>query len=106
MRPNNFNPRARWDNNIPNSEKYHSEENPEILNKVISVTALFKEGRIYPLSFILDDKEYPIAQITYNWQERRGREIINHFSVLCAENIYHLTFNNTSFGWRLIRIID
>lgn len=98
MNQSGFNPKARWDR--PSQDPV-----PDILNTPIAVSVLFKCGKIFPLNFSLNNKEYTVDRITYNWQERRGREIINYFSVSSGKDLYQISFNNTSFGWRLDKII-
>jgi hypothetical protein len=99
-----FNPHARWDRHLP------KESNPGLpqgtLDEIIEVVALFKGGKIYPQAFIWNNKEYRIKHITYNWQERRGGGIISYFSAACGEGLYQISFNNTSLGWRINKIIE
>jgi hypothetical protein len=59
-----------------------------------------------PRSFVWRKNLYQIKQITYFWQERQGRDIISFFSVDTGCDIYQLSFNNTSFGWRLDKILN
>jgi len=103
MKPAGFNPKARWDRNIPETEN-HSYA-PEQLNERIEVLAYFKAGKIYPRIFIWNNKKYKIRQITYNWQERLGQGIISYFSVSAGPDLYQISFNNTSLGWRIDKII-
>ena len=102
MPTSGFNPKARWDRNIPEGDDYH----PEELNERIHVLAWFKNGKTLPQIFIWNDKEYKISQITYNWQERRGREVISCFSVDTGGNIYQISFNNITLGWRIDKVIE
>lgn len=94
-----FNPQARWDR-PPMPE----ENNPAQTDK-ITVLALFKNGKIYPRAFVLNKREYKINSINYNWQERRGQETINYFSVKCSLDSYQISFNNTTLSWNLDKII-
>lgn len=97
-----FNPKARWDRHIPETEDYHLNE----LNERIQVLAWFRNGKIMPRVFVWRDKKYKIKQITYNWQERQGREIISYFSVDTDADLYQISFNNTSLSWRINRKIE
>lgn len=103
VKPSGFNPRARWDRNIPETE-----ENPEsgILNERIEVLSWFRNGRISPRAFIWNKKIYKIKEVTYHWQERLGEAMISHFSVSTKANLYQISFNNTSYSWYLDKIID
>jgi len=103
MNRTGFNPRARWD--VPIKSNNHHQDNPEILDVPIEVKAEFKGGRVFPLSFTLSNKKYPIERITYNWQVHQGQAVVHYFAVISAEVIYQISFNNTSLGWRLEKIL-
>ena len=102
MNQSGFNPKARWDRNIPQTDDYHP---PEELNERIQVLAWFRNGKIYPNTFIWHGKSYKIRQITYNWQERQGKGTICCFSVNTGEDLYQISFNNTTLGWRIDKVI-
>jgi len=102
-RSSGFNPNARWDRHIPETG-YQTETS--CLNCPIEVRALFKSSKVMPEGFIWNNKLYGIKKVNYNWQERRGQEIINYFSVTTAgADTYQISFNNTSFCWRLDKIL-
>lgn len=98
-----FNPKARWDRHIPETG---DQQNTSSLDEPIEVLAYFKAAKIQPQSFSWKNKSYEIKRINYNWQERRGQETINYFSVSTTTNLYQISFNNTSFGWRIDKIIE
>ncbi len=102
MQHSGFNPNARWDRHIPENDACPE---PETINEAISVLTLFKAGKAYPRKFSWKNKIYKIDNITYYWQERRGQETINYFSVQSGNNLYQLSFNNTTLGWRIDKII-
>jgi hypothetical protein len=102
MTQSGFNPHARWDRHVPETEEYH----PDELNEKIQVSAWFRNGKILPRQFIWNNKRYKIKEITYNWQERQGREVISYFSVSTGSDLYQISFNNTTLGWRINRIIE
>ncbi len=102
MPHSSFSPKARWDRRVPGA----SEDNPEFLNETIEVLAWFKRANIYPKEFIWHGKAYEITKITYNWQERRGQELISYFSVNSGPDLYQLSFNNTTYSWKLDKIIS
>jgi hypothetical protein len=103
MRQPGFNPKARWDRHIPRVEE---NPNPQELNERIEVLTWFKKGKVQPRLFIWNNKKYKIKNITYNWQERRGQELISYFSVQTPESdLYQISFNNNSFSWRINKII-
>ena len=98
-----FNPKARWDRHIPEDSDSAS---PEFLNERIDCLALFKAAKIQPQKFTWRKLDYEIKSVNYSWQERRGQEIINYFSVSTGRDSYQISFNNTTFGWRLDKIIE
>jgi hypothetical protein len=102
MNQNSFSPKARWDRFETDKVGF----NPDALNERIEVLALFKNARIFPKSFIWNNKEYQIQAITYNWQERLGQAQINYFSVLCAGQMYQISFNNSTFRWQIDKLIQ
>jgi hypothetical protein len=97
-----FNPNARWDRHIPEDSNAAA---AELLNEKIEVLALFKQGKAYPRLFTLNSKKYKVKRITYNWQERRGQELISYFSVSTGTDLYQISFNSATLGWRLDKII-
>jgi len=101
MNQNSFSPKARWDRFEPDKTGF----NPDCLDERIEVLAYFKNAKIYPKSFFWRDKEYKIDTITYNWQERLGLALINYFSVICASQLYQISFNNSTFRWQIDKII-
>lgn len=102
MNQNSFSPKARWDRFEPDKAGF----NPEALNERIDVLAHFKHARIFPKSFTWHDKEYIIETITYNWQERVGQALINYFSVICAGQLYQISFDNSTFRWQIDKLIQ
>ncbi|MCK9572543.1 MAG: hypothetical protein M0Q96_04625 [Candidatus Omnitrophica bacterium] len=102
MNQNSFSPKARWDRFEPDKAGF----NPDALNERINVLAYFEHAKIFPKSFNWHDKEYTIEKITYNWQERVGQALINYFSVICAGQLYQISFDNFTFRWQLDKIIQ
>ena len=94
-----FNPKARWDRELPANGN-------DLLNERISVHVFFDKSRIQPTRFIWNDQSYEIKDVTYFWQERQGAALISFFSVDTGSDIYQLSFNNRTFGWRLDKIIQ
>lgn len=103
MSTSGFNPKARWDRHIPETEDTN---NPEELNERIEVLAYFKNARIFPRVFIWNNKRYRIRNITYSWQERLGQQVINFFSVDTGSDLYQISFNNTTYRWQLDKVIE
>ena len=103
MKQSGFSPHARWDRHIPQVEEDH---HPDELNEGIEVLAWFSKGKVQPRIFTWKNKAYRIKNITYNWQERRGRELISFFSVSSGADLYQISFNNTTFSWKLDKVIE
>jgi hypothetical protein len=102
MKHAGFNPKARWDRHIPETDDAsHREE----LNERIEVLAYFKHAKIYPRLFFWNNKKYKIKNITYSWQERRGQETINYFSVNTGCDLYQISFSNTNYSWKIDKVI-
>ncbi|MFH1045497.1 MAG: hypothetical protein V1727_00850 [Candidatus Omnitrophota bacterium] len=70
----------------------------------IEVVARFNRGKIQPLSFILNNHHYEIAQINYFWQDYHGQEKLYCFNVTDGANIFHIYLGNQSLNWRLAKI--
>jgi hypothetical protein len=104
MKPAGFSPKARWDRHIPETDNRTHDVNS--LNEKIEVLVNFKNGKIYPKAFIWNSQEYKIKRITYNWQERKGEATINYFSVNTGADLYQISFNSKSNGWRLNKLIE
>ena len=102
MSQSGFNPKARWDRHIPETDN----SCPDELNERIQVLAWFKKGKISPRQFVWNDKTYKIKEITYNWQEHQGREVISCFTVSTGIDLYQISFNNTTLSWRINRKIE
>ncbi|MBU0548458.1 MAG: hypothetical protein KJ710_06300 [Candidatus Omnitrophica bacterium] len=102
MNQNSFSPKARWDRFEPGKYGF----NPDALNERIEVLANFKHAKIFPKSFTWHSKEYVIETITYNWQERIGQALISYFSVLCAGQMYQISFDNSTFRWQIDKLIQ
>lgn len=94
-----FNPKARWDRELP-------QNGSDLLDEKIPVYAFFDKGNIIPKHFIWKNNIHKIKQTTYFWQEKQGKELISFFSVDTGSDIYQLSFNNTTFGWRLDKLIS
>ena len=103
MKNSSFNPKSRWDRHIPETDDLSQSGE---LNERIEVLAWFKNGRIHPRIFIWKNKTYKIKKINYNWQERHGKETISLFSISTGVDLYQISFSNTTYGWRLEKLIS
>ncbi|MDP3142555.1 MAG: hypothetical protein Q8N14_01225 [Candidatus Omnitrophota bacterium] len=93
-----FNQQARWDRNLPQQDSNN-------LNEPIRVVAEFEKSKVLPRYFFWRKKLFRIKKVTYFWQERQGRELLNFFSVETPVGLYQISFNNQSFSWSLNKII-
>lgn len=98
MKQSGFSPKARWDRHIPQEDSGYD---PAVLKESIQVLAFFGGAKIYPRMFIWNNKKYKIKRVTYHWQERCGQELISYFTVDTGLDLYQISFNNNSFGWRM-----
>lgn len=103
MKQQGFNPKARWDRHIPETEDH---THPHELNERIQVLAWFRNGKIQPRLFLWNNKKYRIRNITYNWQERRGQELIHCFSVSTGLDLYEISFYAVSLCWKMVKVIS
>ncbi|MDP8259653.1 MAG: hypothetical protein P9L96_01405 [Candidatus Gygaella obscura] len=89
---------ARWDRQLPSEGSSFNEK--------ISVSAIFTNGKIKPRYFIWKDRLIKIKRINYYWQEAKGSDKINLFSVNAGIDNYQISFNPNTFNWYLERIIS
>ena len=102
MKQSGFNPQARWDRHIPETSDTSSEDQ---FPQAIEVLASFGHGKVSPRQFRWNNKTYLVQKVTYTWQERRGQERINNFSVSTGPDLYQISFNTTHCSWQLEKII-
>ena len=53
----------------------------EVIDEFIDVSAIFRNGRIKPISFIWNRERYKIQEITYTWNDCQGEAKLYYFSV-------------------------
>jgi hypothetical protein len=74
------------------------------LGEKIAVLAVFKNGKLYPLSFLWNGKRYKIERINYTWQKRDGINSYYYFAVCSSSNIYELCFHREGLNWYLTHV--
>ena len=74
------------------------------INEPVSVGAVFSSGKITPRFFVWKGRKYPIDRITYFWRSKTGTMPILHYAVVCRESIYEISYNSTTYDWRLEKI--
>ncbi|MEA3226991.1 MAG: DUF6504 family protein [Planctomycetota bacterium] len=85
---------SRWDRHTPGDDR---EEVP------INAGVYFKKGRAYPKMFIWRDRRYDVEEVTYHWEERRGRDLLHFYTVAAGGNVFVIYFNTKYLYWRLAR---
>ncbi len=83
---------SRWDRHTP--EQSHDEA-------VIDVGVIFKNGKMLPKTFVWQNRKYHIKEITYQWKETRGNEVLHFFTVTDGGNLFRIYLNNKYMHWRL-----
>jgi len=76
----------------------------EVIEEPIQVGVIFKGNKIRPRWFIWKGRKYPIREITFNWQDRKGEETLLYFSVSDGTNIYEICFNQKRLNWFLSKV--
>lgn len=72
------------------------------LEERIKVYATFGDGmRVKPLGFVWAGRKYRIEEITYTWQTRKGRDLIQHFTVTDGANIWEICYNAGDMTWQI-----
>lgn len=71
------------------------------VNEKISCEVLFKNGKATPRYLLWKKKWYKIEKVLLRWEERRGKELLRHFSVTDGGNVFHIVFYPGSLIWKL-----
>lgn len=58
--------------------------------------------KVVPVWFIWKGTRYPVKEITYYWQDRKGKEPLHYFSVSDGEGLFKLCFNGYTLEWELL----
>ena len=62
------------------------------------------EKKAAPVWFMWKGTKYSIEEITYYWQDRKGREPLHYFSVTDGDNLFKLCFNGFTLNWHLLEV--
>ena len=90
-----FNANARWDRPLPQDDALPGE--------AIDVVVSFKRGGFFPLWFSLHGDKHMIKNVQFTWQEKKGAEVFNLFSVTDNNDTqYTICFARKSFRRRVI----
>lgn len=90
-----FSSDSRWDRHTP--DKSYDEQ-------PIDVGAVFLKGKMSPQNFVWKNRKYLIKEITYEWKESRGNQLLHYFSVSDGSNLYLVYFNAQHVCWRLTKV--
>ncbi len=76
------------------------------LKEKIKVGAFFDKRRkaLFPRWFIREGIRYNIEKICYVWEERDGKNLFIHFSVISGGINYELVYDSSSVLWFLYSI--
>lgn len=85
---------SRWDRHTPDTDR---EEVP------IDVGVLFKQGKTYPKMFVWRGRRYDVKEVTYHWEETRGRSLLHFYTVTAGTAIFQIYFNTKYLYWRLVK---
>ena len=91
-----FNANARWDRPLPQDDALPGE--------AIDVVVSFKRGGFFPLWFFLHGNKHMIKNVQFTWQEKKGAEAFNLFSVTDNNDTqYTICFIPQSLVWKIVR---
>jgi len=62
------------------------------------------DTKMKPVWFFWAGKKYTADEITFRWQSRRGRTVIQHFAVRSGTDLYELSYNTESLVWTLAAV--
>ena len=94
-----FNANARWDRPLPQEDT--------LLGQEVDVVVSFKGQKFFPIWFFLHGDKHMIKNVQFSWQEKKGREVFELFSVTDNNNTqYTICFIRESFRWRIINAAD
>jgi hypothetical protein len=74
----------------------------EIINESIEVVAIFKQGKVEPVKFLWQDKEYRIKKINLMYSRFEGRTKYYFFAVSDDANYFKLQFDTGGLNWTLL----
>jgi hypothetical protein len=71
------------------------------VNEKIACEILFKDGKAIPRALNWKKRWYTIEEVLLQWEERRGKELLRHFSVTDGINVFHIVFYPGSLIWKI-----
>jgi len=72
------------------------------IEEKIKVGAVFGgDKKLRPVWFVWSGKKYTADEITFNWQSRRGKAVVQHFAVRSGRDMYELSYDTETLVWTL-----
>lgn len=59
------------------------------------------DRKMKPVWFVWAGRKYIVEEVTFNWQSRRGRTVVQHFAVKCGADLHELSYDTESLVWTL-----
>jgi|YNPBryBLVA2012_1023415.scaffolds.fasta_scaffold22902_2 hypothetical protein len=77
-----------------------------LIEEPVEVSAVFRRGRMMPVSFAWRNRRYRVVRIAGAYRRRKGHSLELHYSVLAegGEEVYELRFSTERMAWWLERI--
>jgi hypothetical protein len=72
------------------------------INEPIQVATLFKEGKITPLKFFWQNREFRVTKVNLSYHHFEGRTKVYYFAVSDNSNYFKLQFDSNSLNWTLL----
>ena len=60
-----------------------------------------EQGRIKPVWFVWNGRQYRVVNINHVWRDKVGREVLVFFSVSDEANTYLLCYNSVRMEWTI-----
>ncbi|MFA5104631.1 MAG: hypothetical protein WC527_05605 [Candidatus Margulisiibacteriota bacterium] len=67
----------------------------------IKVATIFEKGKLKPVWFVLENRQYRIQEINYEWQTKNGLSKVYHFAVSDGVNTFELMFDDKEMRWEI-----
>jgi hypothetical protein len=65
---------------------------------------VFPHHKVKPCSFLWQNRQHEIREITYVWREAIGDTLVYHFAVTEGADVFELCFNAATMEWILASV--
>jgi hypothetical protein len=72
------------------------------INESIQVITSFADGKIKPLKFLWQGREFLVSKVNLTYHHFEGRVKIYYFAVSDSANYFKLRFNSDNLNWTLL----